>query len=81
MVSGLLVVPTSRLEKLIDFRDKDTAVAPLPPKFTVWVPVPALSVTVRAALIEPVVGGVKVTVNARNAPTARRLPQLLDWVK
>jgi hypothetical protein len=36
---------------------------------------------VRTALIEPLVEGVNVTVNVHNAPTARLLPQLLDWVK
>ena len=81
MVWALLVVPTSRLVKLIDFRDKETAVVPLPLRFTVWLPVVVLSVMVNAAVMEPVVEGVKVSVKVHSAPAAKALPQLSVWAK
>ena len=40
-----------------------------------------MSVTVKAALMELVVAGVKVTVKVHKAPAAKLLPQLLDSAK
>jgi len=77
IVCALLVVPTCRLEKLIELGESETAVAPVPLRLMVWLPVPALSVIVMAALMEPVVAGVKVTVKVHDAFAARLLPQLL----
>jgi hypothetical protein len=81
IVCGLLVVPTSRLEKVIELLDSDTALWPLPLRFTVSLPELVLSVIVKVALIDPIVDGVKVTVKVHTAPAATLLPQLLVSLK
>jgi hypothetical protein len=56
-------------------------VTPVPERAAVWGLPAALSVTVTAAVRDPVVVGLNVTLTVHCAPAARLEPQLLVWAK
>jgi hypothetical protein len=76
-------VPTACAGKVNEAGERLTTggAAPVPVKLTVWVAGLALSVIVKAPLLEPAAVGVKVTLRVQLALAATLEPQVLVWEK